>query len=367
MAILALTVNPLVGKWFFWAALAVNLLGIGVAFLLLQKQLHITNRFADKLCGIAKESHCEDVTNSNGGSLFGLVKLSEVGGGFFLVNTLGLLFAPGAIFYLALVSVCVLPFSFWSIWYQKFKARSWCVLCLTTLALMWLQAIIYVIGDAFQPAISQWWPAIGLIAAYTIAVLLLNRIMDWLDAKRVGKLWQTEYNRLKLDDTVLKAFEANAERFETDAEHCSSLLFGSPEANDQITVLSNPYCAPCATMHERIKSLPGSAVNVRYVFAFFPSRGDRMNRYLIAAYQQLGAERTWDLMTEWYAGGKEKDEDFFKGLGLNPDSEAVDREMEKHARWRNDDRLLGTPTVMINGREIVYPYNVEDFMYVTQA
>ncbi len=366
MSLIAAIFNPLAGRWVLWVALAINLLGVGVAYLLLQKQLHIPNKFADKLCGIAKESHCENVTDSDGGSLFGLVKLSEVGGGYFLVNTIALLFAPGTLFYLAVVSVCVLPFSFWSIWYQKYKAKSWCVLCLCTLALMWTQAIVYTAGGAFSQPGTQPIFVISLIAGYVVAVLSINRIMGWLDAKRIGDIWRTEFNRLKLDDTVVTAFESDAAIFDTDTENCTSLIFGDPNATNCITVLSNPYCVPCAQMHERIKNIPGSAVSVKYVFAFFPSRGDRMNRYLIAAYLQLGAERTWELMTEWYSGGKEKGEEFFSGLGLNPDSDAVNREIEKHAKWRSDDRLYGTPTVLINGREIVYPYNVEDYMYLTQ-
>lgn len=364
----AILTNPLVETWSWWAALIVNIAGMAVAFMLLQKQLHIPNRFADKLCGLAKESHCEDVTNSEGGELFGLVKLSEVGGGFFFVNTMALLFfVPASIYFLALISVCVLPFTFWSVWYQKFKAKSWCVLCLCTLALMWLQAIVYFAGGTFGMVSHQWITALYLIAGYATAVLALNRLMSVLENGRNGERWHTEYNRLKANDSVIKAFESDADRFATDQEHCSSLVFGNPDAANQITILSNPYCGPCAKMHERIQNLPGNAVSIKYAFAYFASRGDRINRYMIAAYQQLGARRTWDLMTDWYCGGKIRGEAFFDGLGIDPDTEAVEAELDKHARWRQDDRLYGTPTVLINGREIVYPYVVEDYMYIAQV
>ncbi|MDE6461380.1 MAG: hypothetical protein K2L32_01215 [Muribaculaceae bacterium] len=287
----------------------------------------------------------------------------KVGGGFFFVNTAALLFfTPASIYFLALISVCVLPFTFWSIWYQKFKAKSWCVLCLYTLALMWLQAIVYFAGGTFDMVSHQWLTALYLIAGYAIAVLALNRLMSVLENDRNGERWHTEYNRLKANDNVIKAFESDADRFATDQERCSSLVFGNPDAANQITILSNPYCGPCAKMHERIKNLPGNAVSIKYTFAYFASRGDRINRYMIAAYQQLGARRTWDLMTDWYNGGKIRGEAFFDGLGIDPDTEAVEAELDKHARWRQDDRLYGTPTVLVNGREIVYPYVVEDYM-----
>lgn len=130
--------------------IVINIFGIAISMFLLQKQLHMPNKMADKICGLAKDGYCEGVTESDGATLFGLVKLSEVGFGFFLTNLVALLVFPNSTFWLAIYVACVLPFSFWSIWYQKYKAKSWCVLCLSTLFLMWLQAGIYLIGGVYS-------------------------------------------------------------------------------------------------------------------------------------------------------------------------------------------------------------------------
>ena len=365
MLALGLLLSPLRGMWMWWALMAVNAAGLGVAFMLLQKQLHIPNRLADKLCGLAKESHCETVTQSDGADFFGLVKLSEIGGGFFAVNLLALLFVPQALFFLALVAVCVLPFSFWSVWYQKHVARSWCVLCLCTLALMWLQAGIYLVGGVYSMVSHQWAVALGLGAAYGAAVLLLNKLMNVLEERAEGMRWHFSYNNLKTSDEVVEAYEGNAPRFATDAAECSALIFGNPDAGRRITVFSNPYCGPCAMMHEKIKNMPGDDVSVSYVMTYFSDEASIINRYIIAAYMKFGPEQAWDIMTGWYDSGKKRGADYFKEMGLDPDSDEVKAEFEKHCKWRNDyDSLRGTPTVIANGREIVEPYSVEDYIYM---
>lgn len=362
---LALLTNPLTSWWAWWLLLVVNAAGMGVAYMLLQKQLHIPNRLADGLCSLARESHCEEVTESDGASLLGLVKLSEVGGAFFTVNTAALLFAPQVLWPLAMVAACVLPFTLWSVWYQKFKVGSWCVLCLCTLALMWAQAALYLFGGAYaMPAVVNLTGAATLLAAYAVAVLALNRLMELLEERREGRELRRDYNRMRTSTEVVEAFEGKAPRFDTGTDRCTGLVFGAADAPHHITVFSNPYCGPCARMHSRIAHMPGHAVSVGYVMTYFSDDMSRINRYIIAAYLQLGAECTWRLLTEWYDGGKARGEEFFAGLGLDPDAEAVSEEMARHERWRDDDRLTGTPTVMIDGREIVAPYAVEDYMYI---
>jgi len=145
---------------------------------------------------------------------------------------------------------------------------------------------------------------------------------------------------------------------------CSSIIFGNPDADSQITVFSNPYCGPCATMHEYIKDLPGSTVGVRYVFTYFSEDQSDINRYIIAAYRQLGAVKTWQLLTGWYDGGKKSGKEFFAGMDLDIEAPEVIAEFEKQSKWRQNIRLNGTPTIIVNGRILEQPYSIDDFPYI---
>ena len=344
----------------------INVMGIYCAFLLLQKQLHIPNKIADKLCGFAKESHCENVTESDGATILGLVKLSEVGFGFFLTNLIVILICPKSMFWLTVYAVCVLPFSFWSIWYQKYKVKNWCVLCLSSLALMWLQAITYIIGGYYLYQHNNWITPIAILTTYVLIVLITNKSMTLIERFRDNQNWRRQYEELKSDDKVVNAFEGNMPRLDTSAETCSALLFGNPDAEKTLTVFSNPYCGPCALMHKRIKHLIGNCLNIQYVMTYFSEEQSIINKYIIASYQQLGANKAWDILTEWFEGGKKHGELFFNKYNLDITTPEVEAEFAKHIAWSKDKDLHGTPTDLLNGREIIWPYVVENYYYLPE-
>lgn len=364
MVLLAIAANSMAGQWMWWCVLLIDLAATGVCFMLLQKDLNIHNRFADKICGLAKESHCEDVTKSDGGTLLGLFKLSEVGFTYFAVNSIFLLLYPASIPVMALTAVLVLPFSFWSVWYQKFKVKSWCVLCLCSLAAMWLQALMFLLDGQYSHLTVEVLPALWLIAAYGLTILLVDRAMTFVRERMRMKYTKKRYDLLKYDTKVINAILDDKSVIDVSDSACSSIVFGNPDADSQITVFSNPYCSPCAEMHEHIKDLPGSTVGVRYVFTYFSDDKSDINRYIIAAYRQLGAVRTWQLLTQWYDGGKKSGKEFFAGMGLDPDAPEVIAEFKKHSKWRQDDRLVGTPTIIVNSRILDRPYTIDDYPYL---
>ena len=142
LCFIAVIVTPLHGSWTWWLLIVSNIAGLFITTLLLQKQLHINTSLTDSICGLIHQKDCDTVTESDGGTLLGMVKLSEIGFSFFAVNLLTLLFFPQTLFWMSVFSLAVLPFTFWSVWYQKFKVRSWCALCLMTLCIMWISGII---------------------------------------------------------------------------------------------------------------------------------------------------------------------------------------------------------------------------------
>lgn len=354
------TQNPYIVSWAWWGIFIINIIGVTLSVLLLQKQLNIPNRISDKICGLTKAGDCDDVTHSSGSELFGLFKLSEIGFAFFSANIICLITIPNAISILAIISYIVLPFSFWSIWYQKFKAKSWCVLCLGVLTAMWLQAALY----CFSGIITKYnIPLIPLCITgltYPLIFFDLTILMSILSNKRKSEHWQSDFVNLKAQDKVITAYFQAGNSFEITSGGTSEMVFGDAKAPSEITVFSNPYCNPCAAMHEQLKDVPGDAVRIRYVMTYFNDELSQINRYIIAAYQQLGADKTWDIMTEWYKSGKEKGVSFFQTYNLDIDSDSVIREFNKQNNWSKSTELHGTPTVIINGHELTGPYTVDD-------
>ncbi|MBK5722893.1 hypothetical protein JGH11_18650 [Dysgonomonas sp. Marseille-P4677] len=112
--------------------------GMYAGYLLVLKQMKITSNHADKICSLLSRGSCNDVLESSAAKFMGVIGWSEIGLCYFFANTIILLYTPYLLPYLVLINICALPYSFWSVWYQKFKVKQWCPLCLMVQVLFWL-------------------------------------------------------------------------------------------------------------------------------------------------------------------------------------------------------------------------------------
>ena len=127
----------------------VDLGGLGVTWLLILKSLKVKSATADNVCGVLQKHGCDHVLEDKASSFFGVFSWSEVGFAYFSVSLAALLVFPQFTGTLALINGCCLPFTVWSIWYQKFKIKTWCTLCVITQTLLWCQFLCYLLGG--------WW------------------------------------------------------------------------------------------------------------------------------------------------------------------------------------------------------------------
>ncbi len=169
------------GIWHYWSAMgavAVNMFGLYLTYLLVRKSLNIDSRAADRFCSALEAGGCDSILHTSASKFFGLFGWSEVGFSYFSVSLLTLLLFPDMLPWLALCNVCCLPFTVWSIWYQRFRARKWCTLCVCVQGSLWLLFGCY-LGGGWLGMVS-WPPAVGFFAlglAYVTVMLGLNAVM----------------------------------------------------------------------------------------------------------------------------------------------------------------------------------------------
>lgn len=160
---------------------ALDLVGLFVSWLLVLKSLNIHSSAADSMCGVIEREGCSTVLSTDASKFFGLFGWSEVGLAYFSVSLGCLLAFPQYIHYLAAINLCCLPFSFWSVWYQKFRAKAWCTLCLTVQATLWLEFFCYLGADSFHHIFPLRIQFFILGAAYVAVMLAINRISPHFD------------------------------------------------------------------------------------------------------------------------------------------------------------------------------------------
>lgn len=171
----------LYGQWSTVMLTLFDMVGLYLTYMLVQKSLKIENRSADRMCGVLQAGGCDSILETKASKFFGLFGWSEVGFAYFSVSLAALLMFPQWTCYLALCNACCLPFTIWSIWYQKFRAGVWCTLCVCVQCTLWLLFFCYFFGGWFKGVFPLRMPLFVLGATYMAVLLALNRIMPYFD------------------------------------------------------------------------------------------------------------------------------------------------------------------------------------------
>lgn len=349
-----------------WPVALAYAAGCVVSLLLLLKQLHVRSAATDRLCTMMRNASCDDVLSTDAARLPGGFSWSEVGATYFAVSLVALCAGWAAWPLLALLAAAALPYAVWSVWYQKFRAGRWCPLCLMVQLLFVVTALLYLRTGIYSHLAPQLPAAIALGAAYAAVLCALNSALAFVARARKDRSDAQAYSRLKGNPAVLSAL-LERQPAHPDGLCPSALVFGHPQAAHRVTVLSNPFCGPCAQMHGRLEALLGRDCCVQYVFtAFRPDLTDT-NRRLIALYRQQGPARTWALLTDWFARGKHAEEAFFAPLSPDIAAAGVEDEYGRQERWVARSGFRGTPTLYLDGRQLPPQYSAEDLAAILPA
>lgn len=168
--------NGMYTSWWKSLWLLLDIAGLYVSWQLVLKSVNIHTKAADKICGAIQKGGCDTVLEQKASTFFGIFGWSEVGLAYFGVSLAALLIFPACEGWLAAINVCCLPFSFWSVWYQKYRAKAWCTMCLTVQCLLWLIFFTGLAGGAFRMITPSPWPPVILISAYAATLMGINRL-----------------------------------------------------------------------------------------------------------------------------------------------------------------------------------------------
>lgn len=333
--------------------LLLNIIGVYTGYLLVLKQLNIKSNQADKICSLFAKGECNDVLDSPAAKFMGVIGWSELGFSYFLSNTFILLFAPQYLYYLTLINILALPYSFWSVWYQKFKAKTWCPLCLIVQLLFWLMFATSLISGFIHIPDFTFAGILSVGLTYGIPFLIITLSLPYLaEGQKVMNITQ-ELNSLKMNEEIFLSLLKNEVRYPVDKQ-TSAILFGNPDAKNMITVFTNPHCGPCARMHAKIEQLLKDADNklcVQYMLCSFGDELNSSNEFFIYVNRNFPAEERNRIYNEWFEGGKLEKESFFNKYGFAYDDKISD-EHSKHLEWKESTKLRSTPTVLFNGYEL---------------
>lgn len=352
-----------------------DLLGAFFSFLLMSKQFHNDNKWGDKACTLFHQKDCKEVLQSNHNKLMGF-SWSEIGFSYFLLHYICVcLSVHFPILYPIVIEVgwCAMLYSLWSIYVQARIIRSWCVLCLAVQAVVWMQGISAMISlseSSLSNGISLF--SLFCLSLFLLLLLVIINLVHLINFSRITaadlRAMTYNYQSLKFNGEVIHSLLISTRKIIACEDTRTGIIFGHPDAEIKLTILTNPHCAPCAQLHSQIEELlqrHGDTICVEYVFCSFHESLQPSTRFLIATYQQEGSVTARRIYSEWYTKGRLQADAFIRRhAAIHWETVESEIEMHKHEAWREKYGFYSTPTILLNGSVLPHLYTSRDLLSI---
>lgn len=348
-----------VSPWLI-GALLLNVCGAVVCALLTIQHINRGGGVVDKICSVFTKANCHQVLDSRESRVAGY-HLSEIGLAFFITNVSAFCILPGVfVSWLPWMVLATFPFTIWSCWTQAVRLKSWCVLCLTVVALLWAQMILwlaYGVYAAFPPIY-----AIALLPfAYGVFLIFIHRLMPYIAIKRNMTELRYHLNRFKSNQSLFQSILETSPQITIDELLSPLLLAHGKEGFPCITVVSNPYCDPCARMHKRLAALRTMGFGIRYVLTAFDESLLADNERFMAYAVCHDEDDVWALLTKWFDKGRSNATKFWENNQIEVTDSAKKRTLN-HLAWCTKHQFYSTPTILVDNHPLPSLYEVEDLL-----
>ena len=362
-------------SWLSAALLLTSIAGLLIAILIVLKEIGYNNRLTDKLCSISENTDCDAVMKSKGAQLAfgfgwadaGIIYFSSLVLVLILSELTGQQGAVNAL--LCVISILSFPFTVYSLYFQKQVAHKWCMLCLTTLGILWLQFALlfsFLFTGDFSLLLLK-----GLILVL-ISFFCTSSIWFLLKPVLVGRKDLQDKNfellRFKNDPEVFETMLKHQRQVNTSA-FAEDLQLGNAEAPVQILIACNPYCWPCANVHtdfHKLLDVKNFGLTVRFTIDS-DKREDLKTRAVeyilkcISTPLNHTVSRKRQIIHDWF---NVMDLDKFSRLYKASEELEVDSLLKQHDIWSRQAEIAFTPAIFINGLEMPKQFHVNDLMMI---
>lgn len=368
VAVIAIVNNWLYITIFDIGRILLSFSGILVCIMLMEKQLFGESRYGDRVCSLFHHADCNSVLDGPMSKIFG-ISWSEIGLGYFVANIMLLSLFPASSFFVAIINWVAMLYGLWSVYYQWRIAKSWCVLCIIVQAIIWIMGLTAFFSYMKVSCIFGFEGSLLSCMVFAITILTVHHFASIYVMENKCLRAVQRYRSLKANGDVAKVLIEKGEYYKTTLDD-SSIIFGNPAAKILVTILSNPHCNPCARMHKRVEKFLKMNDNdfcVQYIFSSFNEELEDSSRYLISCYLDNSKEEALRKYTLWYAKEKFDYKKVIKDNETNIHSQNVEKEMDKHRKWRDKTSLTATPTILINGYILPNEYELEDLTMIVNT
>jgi thiol-disulfide isomerase/thioredoxin len=237
-------------------------------------------------------------------------------------------------------------FSAYSLWYQGVKSKMWCTLCLAIIATFVLEFMLIFIFSSFHLE-ANWFGVKYVVVGFAVPIIFLLVYKDTARRASERNSLKRRLNRIYANPEYYRAVMENQPVMPDIPEDMPTVFFGNPEAKNVITIVSNPLCSPCATMHQQLEELIEENPDVKCQVIFLSGEnnaGGQIARKLFSLPQDKRAEA----LSEWFLRNDKNFEKWNEKYTAFAETVESGDFQKMHNHWVNFAEIKGTPTLFIN-------------------
>ncbi|TBO42083.1 thioredoxin domain-containing protein [Pedobacter kyonggii] len=362
LSILGLTIISHSFSEGYLAVCLIKCIGCAISMLLLIQRVNPRNSFVQNLCSLGGKGGCDTILKSKFAQLSSWLSWSEIGLYYFTGSFLLLLIYPSSIGLLGWLNVLALPYTIWSISYQ-FWNKQWCILCSLIQIVLWAEFLVNVSFHSFGKTFD-----VALL--YMLPISFLTPIVVWsllkMSFKRAVRPFKQQLNKFKYNTFLFRQVLTSQPRYAV-GDELFPILLGNPTASTVITMVSNPYCDPCAKAHTLMEDLLKTKKDILVKVLFStPDRDDdfrtKAARHLSALTLADDKELAGQALAHWYSKKETYENWSVKYPIADNDNSHNVRKIQKE--WCEMADITFTPTILINGYKLPSVYSPEDLRFL---
>ncbi len=341
----------------FWVHLLLSGAGSTLA---LQAILHEQNDPAaeNRFCRIGSRIDCRRVLHS-GVKLAGTpYSLGEVAWwGFTMLAVFACSFPQEYLWIsMGLLSVAFL-FTLYSVFYQAFVIRSWCLICMGINLVVWvdLSWLLWQPKDIFSFSFFTF----SCLGGIGICVFLLGLAMRsvYLRLRKTTILQHRLFGLL--EPSVFAYLLSMQPRKELPDPVCTISSPAKERCTPILVVILSPRCRHCAEISKELRKLTGQfSLQLVFLTASPDSEGKEWVQKIIALYLSQGWEAALTQVEKWY-------KELHNFVSLPQPEDTAIRVWTAQQQYCRSISLDHTPTILVNGYELPDYYEVKDLHYIT--
>ena len=338
---------------------SLSILGLGLSYLALsEKQGNKT--IASKFCNIDQRLDCQSALQSNQGSIFNLISLSDLSFIYFGFISIAYLFDQNSTLFL-IFTVCSAPVILYTILIQAFSLRKWCLLCLSIAFILVLQLLGLILISGTLNFESQ--DTVTFLLALSLGTMSWKVCNSLITEAGNREKFEIESLAFRRNHYLYLPYYKSQEIINTYREDLLEIRLGTASPNVILTLVTNPLCVKCFSVHQiytgLLQKYPELQINIRFYVLEkedhdFPMQ---LSARFLEIYFENG-EETFRLASKEYY----QNPDPLKWLKKweNCSDPKYQSNLSIHKDWCEESGTYNTPTLLINGKKFPEFYHIKD-------